>query len=189
MPAGGGGMGAGGGILSPVLKAVIGGGGGQGGGGGGGGTDTGENDADISLGFEKLEEERHVSEVGEVTGLPLERLMVLPLVKVPVRVSSSMILDSRTLWRCTESWRWRFKAASSSSTSRLALRMLAYSSLIVLISVSSSANFKRDSRSSSVNLSCAWNCWKGIECIYVQVNDDFMFKFTKTLVSNTFCHI
>ncbi|CAD6230877.1 GSCOCG00006861001-RA-CDS, partial [Cotesia congregata] len=103
MPAGGGGIKEEQEILlSPGAMGTMGGGGGgggQGGGGGGGGAATG---AGLTT-----------SSVGDID---------TPLVSVPVRVSSSIILLSRTLCRLAESCFCLLRAVSSSSTNRRASR-------------------------------------------------------------------
>ncbi|KYQ51866.1 hypothetical protein ALC60_09067 [Trachymyrmex zeteki] len=90
MPAGGGGIGTVG------ERGAIGGGGGHGGGGGGGGAGAaGSASCDVGDGVEIPDE---------------------PFVSVPVRVSNSIILFSRTLCLRAESCLCLFKAVSSSST-------------------------------------------------------------------------
>ncbi|KYN44581.1 hypothetical protein ALC56_01024 [Trachymyrmex septentrionalis] len=110
MPAGGGGIGTVG------ERGAIGGGGGHGGGGGGGGAGAaGSASGDVGDGVEDLNEISLLLFISYHINIRF-KIPDEPFVSVPVRVSSSIILFSRTLCLRAESCLCLFKAASSSST-------------------------------------------------------------------------
>lgn len=178
----------GGNLWSPRERGAMGGGGGHGGGGGGGGTGaTGSvscddgietNISDVTLSellrglvavpFRRLAAERsdrRLHKISLYTAYYSQMYFDLaskipdePFVSVPVRVSSSIILFSRTLCLRAESCLCLFKAASSSSTNLRASKASLYSTLVAPNSVSSSANFDNDSLSNSAIRS--WACIK-----------------------------